>query len=83
MKKLVIFDLDGTLLYTIEDICDALNRALKICELKPIDIEECKYVVGSGVKVIIEKTLKLVLGNNYLNLKDKYYDKLYKENTGD
>lgn len=72
MKKLVIFDLDGTLLNTIEDINDALNNALYDHNLRKLSQEECKYVVGSGVKVIIDKTLKIVLGDRYKNEKDDY-----------
>ena len=29
MNKMVIFDLDGTLLNTLEDLCDSVNYALK------------------------------------------------------
>lgn len=31
MKKLAIFDLDGTLLNTVEDLGDATNYALRMC----------------------------------------------------
>ncbi|MFA5543230.1 MAG: HAD family hydrolase [Bacilli bacterium] len=60
MYKLVIFDLDGTLLNTIEDICDSLNIALKLNNLKEVSIEECKYMVGRGVNYLIEQAI----GNN-------------------
>ncbi len=38
--KGVIFDLDGTLLATIEDITDGLNKAAISCNIKPYSIEE-------------------------------------------
>ena len=56
--KLVIFDLDGTLLYTIKDITIALNYALKKNGLDEVSIDEAKYMVGSGVDVLIQKAVK-------------------------
>ena len=56
--KLVIFDLDGTLLYTIKDITFALNYALKKNGLDEVSIDEAKYMVGSGVDVLIQKAVK-------------------------
>ncbi|HKL59040.1 MAG TPA: HAD family hydrolase [Sphaerochaeta sp.] len=46
----VLFDLDGTLVDTIEDIQDALNRALFLEDLPPLDIEMTKKVVGRGLR---------------------------------
>ena len=56
--KLVIFDLDGTLLYTIKDINIALNYALKGNNLEEVSVEECLYMVGSGVDHLIKKAIK-------------------------
>ena len=46
----VLFDLDGTLVDTIEDIMDALNRALALEDLSPLDIVLTKRVVGRGLR---------------------------------
>ncbi len=46
----VLFDLDGTLVDTIEDITDALNRALALEELPPLDVRMTKKVVGRGLR---------------------------------
>ena len=73
MYKLVIFDLDGTLLNTIDDICDSLNIALKENSLKEVTVEECKYMVGKWVKFLIEKAI-----NGKLNLFDSVYDSYMK-----
>ena len=56
MYKAIIFDLDGTLLNTIDDLCDSMNVALTYFE-KSITIDECKYFVGSGVDKLIERCL--------------------------
>lgn len=57
MIKLVIFDLDGTLLNTISDITDSLNYALTDSGLPNITVDECKYMVGSGVRTLVEKAI--------------------------
>jgi len=46
----VLFDLDGTLVNTIEDIADALNRALALEGLDPLDLKMTKGVVGRGLR---------------------------------
>ncbi len=57
MYQLVIFDLDGTLLNTIEDITDSLNLALAEVGCPLVGQEACQYMVGQGVKVLIEKAV--------------------------
>lgn len=46
----ILFDLDGTLVDTIEDIADALNRALAMEGLEALDVEMTKRVVGRGLR---------------------------------
>ena len=55
----VIFDLDGTLLNTIDDICDSLNIALESQGFRTYNSEETKAFVGSGVKIMVERALGL------------------------
>jgi len=55
--KAVIFDLDGTLLNTLEDICDSVNRVLKNRGFKEHKLEEYQYFVGEGAGVLIERVL--------------------------
>jgi phosphoglycolate phosphatase len=45
----VLFDLDGTLLDTIEDLTDAMNQALAACGYPAHSAEACKRFVGDGV----------------------------------
>ena len=53
----VIFDLDGTLLNTIDDITDGLNQAAKDLGIPMFTSDEAKYLVGSGVDVLITNSL--------------------------
>ena len=48
MKKLVIFDLDGTLLDTAESLQICMNLALKENSLSPITLEQTRAFVGNG-----------------------------------
>lgn len=48
--KLVIFDLDGTLLDTITDLGQAVNHALSLRSLAPYDDAQYRMMVGHGVR---------------------------------
>lgn len=58
--KLVIFDLDGTLLNTIGDIHNALNYALRVNGLNQVEIADSTRFIGNGVKVLIARALDYV-----------------------
>ncbi len=55
--KAVIFDLDGTLLDTLEDIADAANRVLASKGFPTRSLDVHKRAVGSGVRVLMERVL--------------------------
>lgn len=57
MKKLVIFDLDGTLLNTIDDLGNAANYALEQCGFPTHPLEAYPRFVGNGVRKLIERVL--------------------------
>ena len=51
--KGIIFDLDGTLLDTIEDLRDSVNDVMKIYGWKEHDTKACKQMVGNGFRKLI------------------------------
>ena len=57
MIKAVIFDLDGTLLDTLQDLADSVNLALKTHQLPPRSTEEIRAFVGNGVNTLIKRSL--------------------------
>lgn len=57
MKKTVIFDLDGTLLNTLEDLADSTNYALSKFGYPTRTIEEVRQFVGNGVAKLIERAI--------------------------
>ena len=54
MVKAVIFDLDGTLLDTLEDLANAVNAALRHAEMPVHSIDDVRMFVGNGVKKLME-----------------------------
>lgn len=57
MKKLVIFDLDGTLLDTIADLAESANYALKQLGYPTHDVETIRTFVGNGINKLLERAL--------------------------
>lgn len=58
MLNTIIFDMDGTILNTIEDITDSVNYALHQFKLESKSIREIKLAVGNGAKELIARVLK-------------------------
>ena len=56
-SEMAIFDLDGTLLNTIDDLGYACNHALEACGYPTHAIEEYPRLVGNGVNKLIERAL--------------------------
>lgn len=57
MKKLVIFDLDGTLLNTIGDLAQSTNYALKQCGFPIHNTDSYRTFVGNGINKLFERSL--------------------------
>lgn len=50
MVRLVIFDLDGTLLDTLGDLSAACNHALEMCGCPPHTSDEYRLLIGGGIR---------------------------------
>ena len=57
MKKLVIFDLDGTLLDTIADLAESANYALKQLDYPTHPVDAIRTFVGNGINKLLERAL--------------------------
>ncbi len=71
IKKAVVFDLDGTLLNTLEDLTDSTNAALKYCGYPERTVDEVRRFVGNGIYKLIERA---VPENAYAQDIKKCYD---------
>lgn len=67
MYETIVFDLDGTLLDTLEDLANATNAALTFCGLPLRTVEEVRAFVGNGAKKLIERAVGE--GNQHLTEK--------------
>jgi phosphoglycolate phosphatase len=57
MKHAVLFDLDGTLLDTLEDLADAVNAALAALGFPAHPLDPYRYFVGDGVETLMRRAL--------------------------
>ena len=57
MKKLVIFDLDGTLLNTIADLAQSTNHALSRLGYPTHEVDKYNFMVGNGINKLFERAL--------------------------
>lgn len=57
MKKYIIFDLDGTLLNTLDDLANSTNHALQACNYPTHSVENIRRFVGNGVANLIHRAM--------------------------
>ncbi len=57
MFKVVIFDLDGTLLNTLDDLANACNYALNKFSFPTHNVEEYKKFIGNGIYKLVERAV--------------------------
>ena len=85
MKKVVIFDLDGTLIDTLVDLQKGVNFALSQFEYPLRSLEQVRIAIGNGVAKLIERSIPNgLLNENYakcLEIFKNYYRNNYKDNT--
>lgn len=82
--KAVIFDLDGTLLDTLEDIAISANYVLSQFGKEPIEIYKYRYLVGEGAKKLMRDILhdedeKII--DKALRLFEQHYSIQFDKNT--
>lgn len=71
---IVGFDLDGTLLDTLQDLGNAVNHALELAGRPPVPIGEVKDLIGGGARKMLERALLLTGG-----IPDDAFEPLYRD----
>jgi phosphoglycolate phosphatase len=86
MFKAVLFDLDGTLLYTLKDVADAMNKALVRFGFSPHPVDAYKYFIGESVETEARRALPESARDPEFVRKvaaysEEIYDKCWGDNT--
>ena len=55
--KIAIFDLDGTILNTLDDLADSLNVVLQKFQMPLHTYEQVRFMVGNGIPKLIERAI--------------------------
>ena len=76
----VIFDLDGTLLNTLEDLADSVNFALSAAGLPLRTTEEVRRFIGDGVPVLIVRSVAPVTDPKVIDFVHQRFTRHYREN---
>lgn len=83
MYKIVVFDLDGTLANTLEDLATAVNVGLEKEGLPVYEVEEYKQMVGSGIANLVKKAIYPNESEEMFNSVKGSFDAYYKEHSID
>ena len=81
--KLAIFDLDGTILDTLEDLADTVNYALKGHGYPQRTIEEVRRFVGNGIRKLIERAVPTGLTDEEISGVHQTFSAYYQEHCAD
>jgi phosphoglycolate phosphatase len=57
--KAILFDLDGTLIDSVHDLCATMNSLLAGMGRRPVSVAEMKDCTGDGLKVMLDKAFRL------------------------
>ncbi len=81
MKRVFVFDLDGTLIDSIGMISSCFNHIAQTYDLNPIEIEKFNYLLGDGPKVLVDKALDYLIERDNLDEKkvNSFREKLYQD----
>lgn len=76
-KKLVIFDLDGTLIDSLEDIALCTNKVLKSFGCEEHSIENYKSFIGDGARELVKRALPQSFNSEQIDDAMEMFKKIY------
>ena len=83
MYKLAVFDMDGTILDTLEDLKDSTNFALEKCGYPTRSYDEVRRFVGNGIRKLIERAVPEGLTTEQIDRVHEVFTEHYKVHCAD
>lgn len=83
MYKVFIFDLDGTLLDTLQDLANAVNYALRQHAMPEHSLDDIRRFVGNGVRLLMERAVPDGAGNPQFEAAFATFRQYYMEHSLD
>ncbi len=82
-KKMLIFDMDGTILNTLNDLMNATNYALKLHNFPLRSYEQIRKSVGNGVAMLIKRSLPVDIDEETYKIVLSDFAKFYSLHSSD
>lgn len=83
MYKLAVFDMDGTILDTLDDLKDSTNFALEKCGYPTRSYDEVRRFVGNGIRKLIERAVPEGLTTEQIDRVHEVFTEHYKVHCAD
>lgn len=77
----VVFDLDGTLLNTLDDLAASVNFALRENGLPERTIDEVRRFIGNGVRILIRRSVPAGTSDELYEATFKSFEAHYRKNS--
>lgn len=83
MKHTAVFDLDGTVLDTLDDLTDAVNHALRTCGMPERRRDEIRAFLGNGIPNLISRVVPAETGDEDRTRVHEIFSAYYRAHCAD
>lgn len=83
MNKAVIFDLDGTLIHSLPDICENINYMLEHFGYDLVSEDKLKNFIGTGARNLVRLSIGKEISEQELDERLSYYNTFYTASPSD
>ena len=81
--ELIVFDMDGTILDTLEDLKNSMNHTLRLHNMPERTLDEIRSFVGNGIRRLIERAVWEDTSEHRINEIQRDFMKHYSEHCAD